>query len=357
MALTDITRSEVLQAVAEFDRLGRDAFLRRYGFGRARRYLLLFDGKEYDSKAVVGAAHGFLPGHEPLGAGDFSGGQAHTVKLLCGLGFHVVSEPSGSETDRDGLIARIEALRVAHTPDGPRLYQPIALLWAIGRAARDEPRVLSWAATEEALRDLLARHGLRGERPRPDYPIAALHHAGLWTIEGNPGPVPPAHGDSALKRWFAEQQPSGGLDAGVHEAVRRSGQIRVALIETLVARFFDGLDETALLEDVGLYDDTVADDAEAAFAASVDPVVMAAQYERWCALVERREHSTRGRTREQVSRDPIRSGAARMAVLSRSQGRCENPACQRTSRTSGLPSSKSTTSMRYPRAAATTRAG
>ena len=36
---------------------GRDEFLRRYGFGRARAYLLEVDGKLYDSKAIVGYAH------------------------------------------------------------------------------------------------------------------------------------------------------------------------------------------------------------------------------------------------------------------------------------------------------------
>ncbi|WP_329337467.1 hypothetical protein OG866_23400 [Streptomyces sp. NBC_00663] len=62
MALSDITRSEVEKAIEECDRLGRDLFLQRYGFRRARRYLLSHEGRQYDSKAVVGAAHGFLPG-------------------------------------------------------------------------------------------------------------------------------------------------------------------------------------------------------------------------------------------------------------------------------------------------------
>ncbi|GHI05289.1 hypothetical protein AQI88_23360 [Streptomyces cellostaticus] len=60
MALTDITRTEVHKAIEEYDRLGRDAFLRHYGFGRARRYLLLHGGRHYDSKAIVGAAHGYV---------------------------------------------------------------------------------------------------------------------------------------------------------------------------------------------------------------------------------------------------------------------------------------------------------
>ena len=59
MALLDLTSHDaVLRAVAEFDALGRDAFLAKYGFRRARGYFLLRDGRSYDSKAIAGAAHG-----------------------------------------------------------------------------------------------------------------------------------------------------------------------------------------------------------------------------------------------------------------------------------------------------------
>ncbi|MDB4985055.1 MAG: hypothetical protein JWN04_233, partial [Myxococcaceae bacterium] len=42
MALADLTDpSAVAAALAEFRKLGRQAFLKRYGFGRARSYWLL----------------------------------------------------------------------------------------------------------------------------------------------------------------------------------------------------------------------------------------------------------------------------------------------------------------------------
>ncbi|MFC7817014.1 MULTISPECIES: hypothetical protein [unclassified Streptomyces] len=96
MALNEITRAAVLKAVEEYDRLGRDAFLERYGFGPSRSYLLRIDGKEYDSKAVVGAAHGCLPGRNPLGRDEFSGGKDHAAKLLSDLGFDVVIRATGT---------------------------------------------------------------------------------------------------------------------------------------------------------------------------------------------------------------------------------------------------------------------
>ena len=58
MALSDITdRDAVLQAAREFDTLGRETFLAHYGFGKAREYFLVLNGKRYDSKSIVGAAH------------------------------------------------------------------------------------------------------------------------------------------------------------------------------------------------------------------------------------------------------------------------------------------------------------
>ena len=59
MALKDLTREDVLQTIAEFDQLGRDAFLNRYGFGQSRSYFLVHNGRYYDSKAIAGVAHRF----------------------------------------------------------------------------------------------------------------------------------------------------------------------------------------------------------------------------------------------------------------------------------------------------------
>jgi hypothetical protein len=60
MSLADLTRSAVLAAIEEYDRLGREDFLRRYGFGPARDYRVMFNGGEYDSKAIAGVAHRYL---------------------------------------------------------------------------------------------------------------------------------------------------------------------------------------------------------------------------------------------------------------------------------------------------------
>jgi hypothetical protein len=77
MALSDIAnRQAILEAIAEFDRLKRDGFLEKYGFGRSQSYWLVHNGRRYDSKAIIGAAHGYArPDLGPLKASEFTGGE------------------------------------------------------------------------------------------------------------------------------------------------------------------------------------------------------------------------------------------------------------------------------------------
>ncbi|NEE57388.1 HNH endonuclease, partial [Streptomyces sp. SID8455] len=83
-----ITQESVLKAIAEYDELGRDAFLTQYGFGEARSYVVVHDGREYDSKAIAGVAHRWDQGR-PLRPDEFSGGKEHAAAWLRRAGFHV----------------------------------------------------------------------------------------------------------------------------------------------------------------------------------------------------------------------------------------------------------------------------
>jgi hypothetical protein len=95
MARAEINREGVLNAIDEFNDLGRDAFLERYGFNGARDYFLIHHGRSYDSKAIAAVAHKWAPGGDgrALGALDLSGGREDAAKRLEALGF-VVTTPS-----------------------------------------------------------------------------------------------------------------------------------------------------------------------------------------------------------------------------------------------------------------------
>lgn len=93
-----VSREHVCKALAEYEDLGADAFLSRYGFGRAREYLLRYDGKSYDSKAVLGAAHKYATG-TAAAASEFSGGRTGAAKILRALGFEVVAADHADHPD------------------------------------------------------------------------------------------------------------------------------------------------------------------------------------------------------------------------------------------------------------------
>ena len=108
MSLGDLSsRDAVLGALAEFDRLGRDPFLAKYRFGPASRYGLLHDGKLYDPKAIVGAAHGNqFPERGPLPASGFNGGEQAANKKLAELGFEVRRMPEGESQGGAASVPR-----------------------------------------------------------------------------------------------------------------------------------------------------------------------------------------------------------------------------------------------------------
>ncbi|RSM86811.1 HNH endonuclease [Streptomyces sp. WAC 01325] len=83
-----ITRGAVLKALAEHDEAGREAFLSKYGFSEARSYVLVHEGREYDSKAVAGVAHKWDQGRA-LAPDEFSGGKDHAAAWLKRLGFQI----------------------------------------------------------------------------------------------------------------------------------------------------------------------------------------------------------------------------------------------------------------------------
>ena len=85
---SSVTRPAVLAAIAEYDQVGQKAFLAKYGYKAARTYRLWHEGKLYDSKAIIGAAFGYLPGSpHPLRYNEFSGGLIYVVPVLKALGF------------------------------------------------------------------------------------------------------------------------------------------------------------------------------------------------------------------------------------------------------------------------------
>ena len=83
-----VTRTEVLNAIQEYDRLGPEAFFAAHGFAPATTYELVWDERRYPPKAILGTAYELATGQR-LASGNFEGGKTGAVKVLGKLGFTV----------------------------------------------------------------------------------------------------------------------------------------------------------------------------------------------------------------------------------------------------------------------------
>ncbi len=100
----------VQEALDDFVRRGRAAFLEYYGYGKSRDFLVRdpMSGQQCDSKAIVGVAYGYqFPEEGPLKHSDFSGGEATVVPKLRALGFEVVR--IGEDWSAEEVEATVEA--------------------------------------------------------------------------------------------------------------------------------------------------------------------------------------------------------------------------------------------------------
>jgi hypothetical protein len=126
MGSGDVTsRDAVLRAIEEFDQIGREAFLAKYRFHPSRKFIVVHEGRQYDSKPLLAAAHGFqYPDQGPLRTYHFSGGYPTTSRLRA-LGFTIQGPADTAPTvsfDREdcAVFARYPK-RVPWTPDNVSL--------------------------------------------------------------------------------------------------------------------------------------------------------------------------------------------------------------------------------------------
>lgn len=83
-----VSRTEVLRAIDEYDRLGAQSFFAQHGFAPTTTYDLIWEQRRYPPKAILGTAYEFATG-ERLNSADFEGGRSGAVNVLGNLGFNV----------------------------------------------------------------------------------------------------------------------------------------------------------------------------------------------------------------------------------------------------------------------------
>jgi hypothetical protein len=210
-------RGAVLTAIDEFDRLGRQPFLAKYRFGRARTYFLQHQGRRYDSKAIAGVAHGIeFPDRGPLTAAAFSGGETTVARKLEQLGFAVVAsglvatstllEPGAIYTRKD----LAERFQITDRTLNTGIFQPrghsSVWLFVTEQKTPDRPQyvdrldgeVLYWQGQQRGSKDsLIIEHEQRGlellvfyRHSRSVFPGAGFRYEGLFRYVSHEGSGP-----------------------------------------------------------------------------------------------------------------------------------------------------------------------
>ncbi|MDH6214634.1 HNH endonuclease signature motif containing protein [Streptomyces pseudovenezuelae] len=247
MAPSEITRAGILQAIAEHDRLGPEAFRATYGFHAAAAYFLEHDGNLYDSKAIAGVAHlyDFGVALKPSSPG-FSGGLKHAVAWLRREGFTIVEPP---KTFR----RRVGDVRPARRETGPAMHRPILLLWAIGQAIAGAPRMQPWSTTRDAVTPLMAKYShVEDAADGIRYPFWALMRDELWIVEREQELSLTSRGRRPTLESLNTIDPSGGLREDDYDLIRSHPEAAASVAASLILRYFHPL-PSDLLEDFGLH--------------------------------------------------------------------------------------------------------
>ncbi|HVT64555.1 MAG TPA: hypothetical protein VHD81_05335 [Mycobacteriales bacterium] len=164
----------VMKAIRLYDDLGRDEFLSRFHFGEARTYVLVHDGRSYDSKAIAGVAYGIqFPEHGTPTSDDFSGGVASpgAATVLRRLGF-VVKDTRGST--KRARSDRPATASVRRAEPAPRLSAATADVYLVG-CVKDK-RSSAAPARDLYTSDLFRKRRAYAEAAgKPWFILSALH--------------------------------------------------------------------------------------------------------------------------------------------------------------------------------------
>jgi Domain of unknown function (DUF3883) len=243
MGLGDIRREDVLGAIALMDDPVRNlrVVVDELHFGPAKNYRLVYKGKFYDSKAVVGVAHGIPTDREYLSRWDFTGGVASVVRVLVRLGFYV----------DDGFLYDITQLRVDQTHGRPAAYQFVVLLWAFARARSGLPRMVPFNDVRNELAEILARFAVARTAPDPVMPWIALAGSLLWELEK------PSEAKSVSESDVKSLNLAGGLSVSVYNRIAQDNLYRGfvgAAIDVIAVRVAGERGFEPLLEQFGFAD-------------------------------------------------------------------------------------------------------
>lgn len=238
--LAKLTSAEaVRRAIAEFDELGRDRFLSKYGFGRSRNYFVVVDGRRYDSKAIVGAAHGFEhPELGPLTSNEFSGGESTVRQKLEALGFDVVTDKAGGDWSRERFLGAIDRLQTSTVGGLPAPHKPLLVLLALARWQSEQAEELSFPEIAEPLSSAIRAFVPDGVREVDSaQPFWRLQTDGIWSVVGEGLPSATSSEPPSQQRLNAVNA-TGGFEPGIYQLLESDTELVWDAAARVAATYF-----------------------------------------------------------------------------------------------------------------------
>ncbi len=221
----------VLLALEEFDRIGADEFLARYGFDPAGEFELLHNEASYDSLAVLGVAHLRATG-ELAPSEDLSGGAEGAAEVLRGLGFsvdgHAEQDPADATVDAADIgdeaarsawaaAARDVLIETAHK------YHAVITSKELAAAVMERSKITTKRPSHYWIADVLSRVSAHcAERGEPLLPSLCVNAEGsvgasyATNVTAVRGPIDGDPDDHAARerlecyREFGADLPAGG---------------------------------------------------------------------------------------------------------------------------------------------------
>ena len=241
MGVADITsREAVLQAIAEFDLIGRNAFLEKYGFGRSKAFWIVYEGNRYDSKAIAGAAYGYeFPDRGPLPNDTFSGGEQGVADTLRALGFSIDVDATPAQ-----IAKRFRKLQTTTLPGGaPSPHKGLLALLALRKLADGGPRLHLVSEIKAELQELLKAALPDVASPSAWEPIWRLEND-VWELTDSQGTDPRPSSLSAGEPSVSQLRQVGmtcGLTEDVFTVLSESRDWRIKIEDEIIERCLQGI--------------------------------------------------------------------------------------------------------------------
>ena len=144
----------------------------------------------------------------------------------------------------DELHGKLTELNVWKRGDERAPHKPLLLLWAMGRAARGEDRLVSFGEVEEPLTGLLRHFGPPRRAYHPEFPFRYLATDGLWEVP---------HGSSWGKKHLRDQGVAGGLPEPLYRLLASDPTGARLAARRLLDEHFPASMHQHILEAVGLW--------------------------------------------------------------------------------------------------------